>query len=90
MMEDLAAACKTQLESAQTALPRPLRVAEPFVGMGGFREVMRNANWAYEAVNVYDTDSRLRSFYELLKKEDSEVGPKTVLNFGPEGDVLLP
>ena len=41
LMEDLVAACETQLRSAKTGLSRPLRVAEPCVGMGGFREMMR-------------------------------------------------
>ena len=53
-------------------LPRPLEFAEPFFGIGGLREFGKISRLNYKTWNGFDTDRRLRGFYNALGGLDGE------------------
>jgi site-specific DNA-cytosine methylase len=46
-----------------------LLLAEPFVGLGGCHALLTAAGVDFESLNVYDTEPRLREFYDKLQAE---------------------
>ena len=68
---------------------RPLLFAEPFVGMGGARAWMNISNVACSSVNVFDTDARLKGYYNgLVKLGHAKAEDVKEMKFGPSGDMM--
>ena len=65
-MDSLRGAIGDALRSVCERLPRPLSIAEPCVGMGGYREMMALSGCTYRAVNVFDVESKLSQYYQGL------------------------
>lgn len=88
-MDDLQRALHSLLSPVRRGFRRPLRIAEPFIGMGGYRELMRVGQMPYVACNVYDKDGRLQKFYASLRRQDaSATGNITRYKLGKNGDML--
>ena len=60
-MQRLRADLGSIVRPLQTKLPRGLLVAEPFVGLGGVRDLMSAGPVPHAAMNVFDVDGRFSS-----------------------------
>jgi hypothetical protein len=68
------------------AMSRPLRIAEPFIGIGGYGELMRVCEIDYEPKNVYDIQDKLAQYYSHMSGLSGRDFKH--FKFGAAGDVL--
>ena len=65
-MADLFAGVEEVLVPPLSRIGRPLVIAEPFVGMGGLRQLFSAIKAQYDSVNVFDADPELAEYHRKV------------------------